>query len=62
MSLLFFGVEFGAGLALIAAGFALTWYMRGGEPTALGLSVVPVGALALIVIGGALMLNSLRII
>ena len=62
MSWLTVGAEFIAGTGMISGGFAVTWFARGGTPTALGLSTVPVSALALIVIGAALILNSLRFI
>ena len=62
MSWLSLGAEFGAGCALIAVGIAVTWLAQGRQPTALGLSIIPVGILAMIVIGGTLILNSLRFI
>ena len=62
MNWLSLGAEIGAGLALIAAGLALTWFAQGRQPTALGLSIIPVSALAMIVIGGALILNGFRFI
>lgn len=62
MSWLTLGAEFIAGSGLIAGGVAVTWFARGGTPTAVGLSVVPVSALTLMVVGAALVLNSLRII
>jgi hypothetical protein len=62
MSWLALGAELIVGAVMIAGGIAVTWFARGGKPTALGLSVVPVSALTLIVIGGAMILNSLRII
>jgi hypothetical protein len=46
----------------MAAGFAVTSLARGKQPTALGLSIIPVSVLAMIVIGGALILNGLRFI
>lgn len=62
MSSLFTGAEILIGVAGIAAGVLITWLARGSKPTSLSLSIVPVSALALIVIGIALLLNAARII
>jgi hypothetical protein len=62
MSALFTGAEFIIGFASIVAGVFITWLARGSKPTSLSLSLVPVSALGLIVIGGALILNALNIL
>ncbi len=62
MSALFTGAEFIIGIVAIVAGLAVTWLARGSKMSSLRLSIVPVSALALIVIGIALMLNAARII
>ena len=62
MSALFTGAEFIIGIACVIAGLAITWFARGSRMSSLGLSIVPVSALALIVIGIALMLNAVRIL
>jgi hypothetical protein len=62
MSALFTGAEFIIGIVAIVAGLVVTWLARGSKMSSLRLSIVPVSALALIVIGIALMLNAARII
>lgn len=62
MSTLFTGAEFIIGIAAIIAGLAITWFAQGSKATSFSLSIVPVSALALMVIVVALMLNAARIL
>lgn len=62
MSSLFIGAEILLGVAGIVAGVLIARFARGSRLTSLSLSIVPVGALALIVIGAALILNAVRVI
>lgn len=62
MSGLFAGAEILLGGAGFLAGVLVVWYARGSRLTSLSLSVVPVGALTLIVIGTALILRGARMI